>query len=151
MLAVITVMTYPIEPELAEIFREHRRRLLRANANEPDEGWMFPSTEGMPRTPNSLDQAWAKCLKHADITKRFTVHGLRYTFTDLVRRANVDAVVRRALTGHVTEQMQRHYSTVGLDEKRAAIAGVHRLVPAEPRQTGDGGGGTKFGPTSELN
>jgi hypothetical protein len=51
----------------------------------------------------------------------------------------------------VTEQMQRHYSTVGLDEKRAAIAGVHRLVPAEPRQTGDGGGGTKFGPTSELN
>ena len=25
-------------------------------------------------------------------------------FTDLVRRANVDAVVRRALTGHVTEQ-----------------------------------------------
>ena len=76
---------------------------------------------------DSLDRAWAKCLEHAGITKRFTVHGLRYTFTDLVRRANVDAVVRRALTGHVTEQMQRHYSTVGLDEKRAAIAGVLRL------------------------
>lgn len=30
-----------------------------------------------------------------------------YTFTDLVRLANVDAVVRRALTGHVTEEMQR--------------------------------------------
>jgi hypothetical protein len=41
----------------------------------------------------------------------------------------VDAVVRRALTGHVTEEMQRHYSTVGLDEKRAAVAGVLRLVP----------------------
>ena len=40
-----------------------------------------------------------------------------------------DAVVRRALTGHVTEEMQRHYSTVGLDEKRAAVAGVLRLVP----------------------
>jgi integrase len=68
-------------------------------------------------------------LAKAGIEKRFTVHGLRYTFTDLVRLANVDAVVRRALTGHVTEEMQRHYSTVGMDEKRAAVAGVIRLVP----------------------
>ena len=66
--------------------------------------------------------AWSKCLVKAGITKRFTLHGLRYTFTDLVRLANVDAVVRRALTGHVTEEMQRHYSHVGLDEKRAVIA-----------------------------
>jgi len=65
------------------------------------------------------------------VKHRFTVHDLRYTFTDLVRLANVDAVVRRALTGHVTEEMQRHYSTVGLDEKRAAVAGVPRLVPPE--------------------
>ena len=48
-------------------------------------------------------------------SNRFTLHGLRYTFTDLVRLANVDAVVRRALTGHVTEEMQRHYSTVGME------------------------------------
>jgi len=27
--------------------------------------------------------------------------------------------------------MQRHYSNVGLDEKRAAVAGVLRLVPPE--------------------
>src|SRR5262249_18483219 len=36
----------------------------------------------------------------------------------LTRLANLDAVVRRALTGHVTEEMQRHYSTVGLDPAR---------------------------------
>lgn len=77
-----------------------------------------------PRSP------WAKYLEKAQIRKRFTIHGLRYTFTALVQLANVDAVVRRALTGHVTEEMQRHYSTVGLDEKRAAVAGVLRLVPA---------------------
>lgn len=28
----------------------------------------------------------------------------------------------RALTGHVTEQMQLHYSSVQLDDKRAGIA-----------------------------
>jgi integrase len=77
--------------ELAEILREHRMLLLRTQAKGLAEGRMFPSAEGTLRTPNSLDRAWAKCLAHAKLTKRFTVHGLRYTFTDLVRRANVDA------------------------------------------------------------
>src|SRR5678810_920450 len=110
---------------------------------------MCPSTEGTLRTPNALDRAWAKCLQQAEITKRFTVHGLRYTFTDLVRRANVDAVVRRALTGHVTEEMQRHYSTVGLDEKRAAIAGVLRLVPPSGPIAGGSNGGSDQAPAAE--
>jgi hypothetical protein len=72
-------------------------------------------------------------------SNRFTLHGLRYTFTDLVRLANVDAVVRRALTGHVTEEMQRHYSTVGMEEKRAAVAGVLKVL--------EGGLSPKGGPT----
>jgi len=150
---------YPVEPELAQILRDNCEHLLRTQAKGLEEGWMFPSTEGTLRTPNSLDRAWAKCLRHAKITKRFTVHGLRYTFTDLVRRANVDAVVRRALTGHVTEQMQRHYSTVGMDEKRAAIAGVLRLVPVGRSGGVEGGvatgggtsGGTTVVPLQEVN
>lgn len=123
---------YPVEPELKEILLEHRRELIESQNEGLTQGLMFPSRTGTLRTPNSLDVAFAKCRASAGIAKRFTVHGLRYTFTDLVRRANVDAVVRRALTGHVTEEMQRHYSTVGLDEKRAAIAGVIRLVQPEP-------------------
>lgn len=55
-----------------------------------------------------------------------------------------------ALTGHVTEQMQRHYSTVGLDEKRSAIAGVLRLAPVDGRGGLESGspsvGGTRGGP-----
>ena len=57
-----------------------------------------------------------------------------------------DVVVRRALTGHVTEQMQRKYSTVGIDEKSDAIAGVFKIVripggdevgtPSEKQTTG---------------
>jgi hypothetical protein len=38
-------------------------------------------------------------------------------------------VITRSITGHVTEQMREHYSTVGLDEKKAAVANVLRLVP----------------------
>jgi len=136
---------YPIEPELADILREHRKELMRTQNKGLTDGLMFPSKVGTLRTSNSLDAAFIKCRETAGITKRFTVHGLRYTFTDLVRRANVDAVVRRALTGHVTEEMQRHYSNVGLDEKRAAIAGVMRLVPSEPTIEPKNDGGTSGG------
>jgi hypothetical protein len=90
---------YPVEPELAAILKEHRMHLLEDQAPGLANGLMFPSMIGTYRTPNSLDAALAKCLTAAQIGKRFTIHGLRDTFTDLVRLANVDAVVRRALTG----------------------------------------------------
>ena len=120
---------YPVGPELADVLRQHRRYMVEKQVPGLEKGYMFPSATGTLRAPSSLNKAWEVCLAKAGIEKRFTVHGLRYTFTDLVRLANVDAVVRRALTGHVTEEMQRHYSTVGMDEKRAAVAGVLRLVP----------------------
>ena len=123
----------PVEPELAAALDEHRAMLLADQAPGLAEGWMFPSSAGTLRVPSSLYKAWRRCMEATGIEKRFTVHGMRYTFTDLVRRAKVDAVVRRALTGHVTERMQRHYSHVGNDEKRAALAGVLRLVPPASR------------------
>jgi integrase len=114
----------PIEPLLATALRDHRARQTH------ELGWMFPSEAGTLRTPNTMDKAWAQCLAAANITRRFTLHGLRYTFTDLIRLSNADAVVRRALTGHVTQEMQDHYSNVGTEEKRAAIAGAMKLVEA---------------------
>lgn len=120
---------YPVEEPLTLALREHRERLRKA----PEllaTGWMFPSEAGTLRTPNTLDRAWKACVKASGIAHRFTVHGLRYTFTDLTRLAKVDPVVRRALTGHVTEEMQRKYSTVALDEKRAAVAGALAVLDA---------------------
>jgi integrase len=156
---------YPVEPELRDILLAHHAMLKDEEKKRLEKdgvdvlphpsapltnALMFPSTVGTLRTANTLDAAFATCKEAAGITKRFTVHGLRYTFTDLVRRANVDAVVRRALTGHVTEEMQRHYSTVGLDEKRAAIAGVLRLVPPSKQDTNAGGssGGSDEAPAA---
>jgi hypothetical protein len=42
----------------------------------------------------------------------------------------MDGVVTRSLTGDVTEKMRLHYSTVGMDEKRAAVAAVADRVRA---------------------
>jgi integrase len=119
---------YPLHPVLSSILREHRQRMLTEQAPGVESGWCFPSKAGTLREPSSLKRTWEKCLVVAGITDKLTVHGLRWTFNDLSRRAGVDAVVTRSLTGHVTEQMQEHYSSVGLDEQRAAVAGVIRLV-----------------------
>jgi integrase len=131
---------YPLHPNLADILRDHRRRLLEQQAPGVDSGWMFPSEAGGLRTPGGLWKAWRACVKESKIEERFTVHGLRRTFNDLTRRAGVDGVVIKSLTGHVTEKMRTHYSTVGLDEKLAAVSSVHRLVRLGSGESGDGGG-----------
>lgn len=118
----------PVEPELAAILRWHRLSLSMNLLQGGDAGWMFPSSKGGPLCLSTLNVVWRRCLPAVGVNRRFTIHGLRYTFTDLTRRATGDAVVRRALVGHVTEAMQDHYSNVALDEKRSAIAGVHRQV-----------------------
>jgi len=99
------------------------------------------SLRGKLKTPNTLAKTWQGCLTKIGMTERFTVHGLRRTFNDLTRRAGADGMVTRALTGHVTEGTTEHYSTVGFDEKRAAVAGVLSLVslPKTGDRTGDGG------------
>jgi len=124
---------YPVSSELMAILCEHRRVGVRRKRSR---GWMFPSSRGRLRCPSSLRKPWIACLKAAGITSRLTVHGLRRTFVDLARRAGVDATVTRSLTGHVTEKMHDHYSSVGVDEQRLAVSAVARLV----RDSGDPGG-----------
>src|SRR5207244_3290384 len=121
---------FPLQPELATILREHRQRMLEAQAPGLDSGWVFPSVRtGKLRGSTSMTKAWKACLKEAGITERFTPHGLRRTFNDMLRQADVDPVISKALIGHVTDEMREHYSTVRLDEKRAAVASALRLLP----------------------
>ena len=119
-------------PELAAILREHRQVMLQEQAPGFGSGWVFPSLAGTLRCPGSLWKAWQGCLRTIGLDKRFTVHGLRRTFNDLARRAGADSIVIRSLTGHVTEKMREHYSTVALDEKRQTAADVVQLVAASP-------------------
>lgn len=118
----------PVLLELAAVLREHRAWLAASNAPGYSDGWMFPSKTGTLRATSTMSKAWKRCMTAAGIDKRFTTHGLRYTFTDIIREAEVDPVVRRALTGHVTKKMQHHYSTVRLAEKREAMEAMHRRV-----------------------
>jgi hypothetical protein len=68
--------------------------------------------------------------------------GMRRTFQDLCRAAQVSDLVTRSISGHATESMQRHYSTVALDEQRRGLSNVIQLLsptassPAVGREVG---------------
>ena len=122
----------PVLPAVAEILRWHRQQMLRTQAPGLAAGWMFPSEVGTLRAVSSLAKAFKRCRAKANITARFTPHGLRYTFTDTLRAAGIDPITRRELTGHRTERMQANYSTIRLDEHRDALSRMAELIPLEP-------------------
>lgn len=141
------VRSVPLTVELAEVLQNHRR------TSGTKAGWVFHNAEGGLLRPGAFRPAFRRALKRAGITNRVTVHGLRRTFNNLSRQV-AGAIVTRAITGHVTEEMTEHYSHVDRAEKlRAAdqvvaLAGL-RATPANdttvtapnaPASGGSGGG-----------
>lgn len=67
---------------------------------------------------------------------------MRRTFNDLARHAKIEAIVTRSISGHLTERMQDHYSTVASEEQRTGISKVIDLFASrsaaapEPRTGG---------------
>lgn len=113
----------PMVRELACVLLAHCRRLGKLGYPVDPDAWLFPSRKpGALKQPSSLVNAIKRSAEEAGLgKKRITPHMMRYLFNDVLRLAGVDQVTRKALTGHVTDEMTAHYSTVRLDEKRAAI------------------------------
>ena len=112
--------------ELVEILRWHVETQLDEVQRESD--LLFPAANGGFRTPSVLNKPLAMVAKEIGLGKKFTQRGLRRAFNDLARDASVAALVTRSISGHLTEAMQDHYSTVRPDEQRAAIAKVIDLA-----------------------
>jgi len=53
---------------------------------------------------------------------------MRRTYQDLARAAEMKDLVTRAISGHATEQVQQHYSTVAQTELRQGIAKIISLA-----------------------
>jgi hypothetical protein len=62
----------------------------------------------------------AEVATELGITKHLTQRALRRTFNDLARAAQVTDLVTRSISGHLTEKMQAHYSTVNGGEPCAS-------------------------------
>ena len=113
-----------------------------------DSELLFPSDIGGFRAPDVLTKPFAAVAKELGLRKRVTARAMRRTFQDLARAAEVRDIVTRAVSGHATEEMQRHYSTVHQNEIREGIARIVNLgefrkamaSDANPREEGGLGG-----------
>jgi hypothetical protein len=79
----------------------------------------------------------------------------------VTRAADIEAIVTRSISGHLTERMQEHYSTVNAEEQRANIGKVidlmkvraKRQAAAKPTEGASSGapGGAPGSATGALN
>jgi hypothetical protein len=108
--------------ELVDILRWHIDRL--PEGPQRDSELLFPSITGGFHARSVLDKPFREVAKAAGIKKHITPKAMRRTFQDLARAAKVKDIVTRAISGHATEAMQWHYSTVNAEEMRTSIAKV---------------------------
>jgi hypothetical protein len=86
---------------------------------------LFPSDTGGYRSGSCLDKPFTAVAEALKLPYRVTPRAMRRTFQDESRAEEIDALVTRSISGHATETMQHHYSTVRDEEKRHAL---ERLV-----------------------
>ena len=91
---------------------------------------LFPSLEGGFRAGTVLAKPFEAVSEQMELGYALTPRGMRRTFNDLARAAQVEDIVTRSISGHATERMQHHYSTVRGDDQRRSIAKVIDLMTA---------------------
>jgi hypothetical protein len=98
---------------------------------------LFPSVTGTFRSACVLNKPFAEISEMMNLGFVFTQRGMRRAFNDLAREAQVNDLVTRSVSGHLTEEMQRHYSSVRGDEQEAGLAKVVDLMTVKARLSGD--------------
>jgi integrase len=116
-----------LPPVLVDVLRWHIATQLWTDAMRQSE-LLFPAEDGRFRTRSALRKPFATVAGAIGLKKHVSPKSMRRTFQDLARAAEVKDIVTRAISGHATETMQHHYSTVAADEKKLAIAKVIDLA-----------------------
>jgi hypothetical protein len=131
-----------LPPVLIDILRWHVDTQLTTDAMRESE-LLFPAEDGGFRSRSALKKPFVSVANAVGLKKHVSPKAMRRTFQDLARAAEVKDIVARAISGHATETMQHHYSTVAADEKKLAIAKVIELAgvrKALPEGTSGPGG-----------
>lgn len=119
--------------DLVSVLRWHiDEQILRRKMRESE--LLFPSVTGRFRSRSCLDKPFAEVASAIGLKYAVSPRAMRRTFQDLSRAAGVNDIVTRAISGHATEAMQRHYSTVSDDEMRAGLAKVISLATERARR-----------------
>jgi hypothetical protein len=121
--------------EVMEVLRWHVATQLVTPEQKASE-LLFPAEDGGFRSVSFVKKAFATVGRLIGLKKSFTPRGMRRTFNDLMRLARVEAVVTKSISGHVTDRMREHYSTVTPEEQRRSIRNVVNLFG--DRKSGEG-------------
>jgi integrase len=120
-----------VPSEVMDVLRWHLETQLLTPEQQESE-LLFPADNGGFRSECFLTKAFAAVGDMIGLTKTFTPRGMRRTFNDLARLANVEAIVTKSISGHKTERMREHYSSVQPSEQRESIGRLLRLVKPAP-------------------
>lgn len=101
---------------------------------------LFPSSKGLILSSSRFGELWPRIARAAGLGLRLTPRSMRRTFQDLCRKAEVKDLVTRSISGHASEAMQHHYSTVNAQEQAEAIAKVFDIMEARRALRGVTGG-----------
>lgn len=123
----------PLPQSVLDILRWHVANLPAGPM--ADSELLFPSEIGRYRAASALDKPFDGVCERLKLDKAITPRAMRRTFQDLCRAAEVEGVVTRAISGHATETMQSHYSSVAADEQRSAISKVVDLFSVRKPST----------------
>ena len=131
---------YSIElpEEVMEVLRWHVEHQL-TTPEQQESDLLFPSVLGGFRAPTVLNKPFAQVADAIGLGFTFTQSGMRRTFNDLARAAEVKDLVTRSISGHLTERMQEHYSTVSGNEQRQSIGKVVDLMTFKADKAGTDG------------
>ena len=129
--------------DLMAILRRHVENL--PTGKQEDSDLLFPSCLGGLRSPSTLDKPFQDVVDALKLTKRITPRGMRRTFQDIARAAEIGDVVTRAVSGHATEAMQQRYSTVAPEEMRESIGKVISLAKMKEAMADTSHGGVQGG------
>jgi len=108
--------------ELMDMLRWHVEQLPEGPMRDSE--LLFPARNGGYRTSTGLTKPFDDVCRVMGLKKKITARGMRRTFQDLAREANIDSIVQRSICGHATPEMSQLYSTVGQKEIQRAVGKV---------------------------
>jgi len=112
----------PLPDVVMRVLREHVASLEGPMARSD---YLFPSKTGGLRARSVLDKPFAAVIRALKWELDLSPRGLRRTFNDLTRTLEVDKFIIRSISGHMTEEMQDHYSTA---QQREMLHGIDRVA-----------------------
>lgn len=116
-----------------EALAAQRRALLEAQHPGLEQGWVFPSDAGTPRTESSLSKPLAAACSLSKLSVHVTPQVLRRTYNSLAVARGVDHAVLQAQMGHSSEQMTMRYSAFSMSDKQAALGSLFAQATPQAR------------------